>query len=100
MSVQSFAGVPEHGAKNNLKINERGGDRSQPPKSPAIHDRRLSSFARPLTRSQKSQTNRQSEERLGQACMEDGEGVLSQDDSQATEDALSDHDEKRRHAQP
>src|SRR5258705_1082781 len=88
MSVQSFAGVPEHGAKDNLKINERGGDRSQPAKSPAIRDRRLSRFARPFTRSEKSQTNRQCEERLGQACVEDCEGVLSQDDSQATQDAL------------
>src|SRR5436309_3292795 len=100
MAVQSLAGAPYHGAKNNLKINERSGDRSQPTKLPAIRDRRLSSFARPFTRSEKSQTNRQCEERLGQACMEDCEGVLSQDDPQATKDALSNHDEERRHAQP
>src|SRR4029434_1387359 len=100
MSVDSFTGMSEHGAKNGLNIDQAGCDGAKPAQSPAVGDRLVAWFAIPIRRSENSQTHRQGKKGLGKRRVNDRQCVLKQDNAKAADNSLQNNQQQRRNSQP
>src|SRR5574341_70620 len=100
MSVQPLARMSQKRAKDDLKIDQRRGDNSQPTQPAAVVDRPRRRTVAPFARSEQYQAHRQSEKGLGQAGMNDRQRLFQQHDAQSAQDPLEDHESESGAAEP
>src|SRR4030095_8575620 len=100
MSVDSFSHVSEHGAKNSLKIDQSSGDGAKPAESATVGDRLVAWFAIPIRRSENSQTHRQGKKGLGKRSVNNRQCVLKQNDPQAANNTLENHQQQSHDSKP